>query len=74
MKLVNGYDSMDVLHDFSTIFCKFRFTQDNTSKPRSWDSIFFFFLLNLIFGLLFLLFFSFLGVSIFIFIFVKLKL
>ena len=42
MKLVNGYDSMDVLHDFSTIFCKFRFTQDNTSKPRSWDSIFFF--------------------------------
>ena len=52
MKLVNGYDSMDVLHDFSTIFCKFRFTQDNTSKPRSWDSIFFF-LLNLIFGLLF---------------------
>ena len=69
MKLVNGYDSMDVLHDFSTIFCKFRFTQDNTSKPRSWDSIFFSFKFDFWASILIILFP--LGVSIFIIIFCK---
>ena len=36
MKFVNGFDSisMDILHDLSCIFCKFRFLEDEIHRER----------------------------------------